>query len=52
MSEWVVVIATSPWRGVTFEIPKSRTLTTDEPSARRARKMFAGFRSRCTMPAT
>ena len=29
-----------------FEIPKSRTLTSGDPSARSVRKRFAGFRSR------
>ena len=35
---------------VTFEIPKSSTLTDNEPSARRMTNRLAGFRSRCTMP--
>ena len=37
-------------REVTFEMPKSSTLIHGVPSARREKKRFAGFRSRCTMP--
>ena len=33
-----------------FEMPKSRTLTAGEPSARRAKNRLAGLRSRCTIP--
>ncbi len=36
---------------LTFEIPKSMTLTIREPSARSARKRFSGLMSRWTMPA-
>jgi hypothetical protein len=35
---------------VAFEIPKSSTLTSAEPTLRCVRKRFAGFRSRCTIP--
>ncbi len=35
---------------VIFEMPKSRTFTSGEPSRRRVTKRFEGFRSRCTMP--
>ena len=40
-----------PGSALTFEMPKSRSLTRTDPSLRFARKRFAGFRSRWTIPA-
>jgi len=40
-----------PFRGVSFEIPKSTTLTIGAPPRARARNRFAGLRSRWMTPA-
>ena len=53
MSACVLVMPTSggPPIDASFEMPKSSSLTRTEPSERFARKRFAGFRSRWTIPA-
>ncbi len=54
MSACVLVMPPSeepPGAVATFEIPKSSSLTRTEPSLRRARNRFAGFKSRWTIPA-
>jgi hypothetical protein len=46
----VVVTLRGPSSATAFDTPKSSTFTSPDPSVRRVRKRFAGFKSRCTMP--